>query len=229
MPHSLVIGGSGMLAGLVRSLTTRYSTVSVIARDSGKLSMLSADASGPGTIEELALDYGRDKDLTSALCKSQELHGPIDVTFAWVHHSSAPRAIAVAAGQVQGTFFHILGSAFGNPANPSLLSKWVSVVLSVNPNLDYRQIILGFVAEDEKRSRWLRNDEISTGCAAALESAGSLLVVGTVNPWSRRRASGKKLAVFNGGGRVSGHILGTQYLNRSGGKISQASGDTVPN
>ncbi len=49
--------------------------------------------------------------------------------------------------------------------------------------IDYQAVLLGFVVE-QGRSRWLANDEISSGVFAALESGSAFSIVGTVEPWS---------------------------------------------
>jgi hypothetical protein len=48
-----------------------------------------------------------------------------------------------------------------------------------------RLAVLGFVV-DNSQSRWLTNDEISTGVGRAMNSEDPVTIVGTVTPWSAR-------------------------------------------
>ncbi|MCY0908939.1 MAG: short-chain dehydrogenase, partial [Sulfobacillus thermotolerans] len=58
MKQALVLGGTGMLAGLIPALIDRGYWVTVIARDATRLSALgTAMAPKPPTITPLALDY----------------------------------------------------------------------------------------------------------------------------------------------------------------------------
>jgi hypothetical protein len=46
-------------------------------------------------------------------------------------------------------------------------------------------VVLGFVA-GETGSRWLTNDEISTGVLKAVDEDAPLSIVGETRPWSAR-------------------------------------------
>lgn len=180
--HTLVVGGSGMLAALCLRLAKEQGTVSVVARDLKRLSSLAGKAM-PGRIRPVAADYS---DAATFGCALDRLaHGKPDGVFCWVHDEVAPDAPLQAATHVRGTFWHILGSAVGDPAEPHVLSAWRERFRRHRPELIYRQIILGFVLEND-RSRWLTDAEISDGVYSAAQSGDALRIVGTIDPWSRR-------------------------------------------
>ena len=58
------------------------------------------------------------------------------------------------------------------------------------PNIQYRQVILGFVVEPGG-SRWLTHQEISTGVMAAVRRDAPYYVVGTVEPCRSGLSIGK--------------------------------------
>jgi hypothetical protein len=181
--HDLVVGGTGMLAGLCASLVAAGRTVSVIGRDGARLDALAATAG----IRPLAVDY-RDRDaLLPALTAATEASGPIERAICWIHHGTAPDAAVQIARQTGRLFCHILGSAAGDPARPQLVAGWRNRVLQARPGLTYRTVILGFVPGGAGRaSRWLSHDEIGNGVLAALQAGAPVSVVGTVEPWSAR-------------------------------------------
>ena len=57
--------------------------------------------------------------------------------------------------------------------------------MALYPNIQYRQVILGFVIEGG-RSRWLTHAEISGGVLDAVRNDRLFSIVGTVEPWSLR-------------------------------------------
>lgn len=181
--HDLVVGGTGMLAGLCASLAAAGRTVSVIGRNSVRLDALAATAG----VRPLAVDYRDGDALLPALAAAAEACGPIERAICWIHHGTAPDAAAQIARQTGRLFCHILGSAAGDPARPQLVAFWRNSVLQARPGLSYRTVILGFVPGGAGRaSRWLSHDEISTGVLAALQAGAPVAVVGSVEPWSAR-------------------------------------------
>jgi hypothetical protein len=181
--HDLVIGGSGMLAGLCLKLAQDGPTVSIVARDARRIQVLAGQVSG--RIAPAIADY-RDLDTFAyALSRAVGDHGRAGRTFCWVHDEIAPEVPLQAADHVDGPFWHILGSGAANPAEPQTLSGWRERFRRRWPKLDYRQIVLGFVLEAE-RSRWLTDAEISDGVYSAAQSCDVLRIVGTIDPWSRR-------------------------------------------
>ncbi len=172
--HALVIGGSGMLAGLCRSLQDRAERVSVMARNERRIR-----AVAPG-IEPVACDYNDGM----ALAETLALLEPPDLLIAWLHGRapSARRALAECVA-AEGRFVQVLGSAHGDPAHPERLTEMAAAADGLP--IDYQAVLLGFVV-DGGHSRWLSNAEISNGVLAAVASGAPLSTVGTVEPWSAR-------------------------------------------
>lgn len=115
-----------------------------------------------------------------------EQHGPITLAVCWIH-ATAPEALGqiaemVSARSASCRLFHVRGSAVANLAEGARrLPEW----LARYPQIQYRQVILGFVVE-QGASRWLTHQEISDGVISALRQDAPFSVVGTVEPWMLR-------------------------------------------
>ncbi len=156
LPHALVVGGTGMLAGLTRSLAERGHPVTVVARRPAEL--------GP-RVSQLELDYRDTEALRRGLAEAVRARGPIELAVAWIHAVApeAPRTVAdaVAAG---GLLVHVFGNR-------------VRLLDPAPAHLRYRQVRLGGVREPSG-FRWLTDGEISSGVLAALHAAGPIVEVG---------------------------------------------------
>jgi len=172
--HALVVGGSGMLAGLCRSLCAHAGRVSVMARNTRRILAI-----GP-QIEAIACDYNDGPALAEMLAPLE----PPDLVIAWIHGRApaARRALAECVA-AEGRLVQVLGSAHGDPSHPERLAEMAKAADGLP--IDYAAVVLGF-AVDAGRSRWLTNDEISNGVFAAIESGAAHSIVGTVEPWSSR-------------------------------------------
>jgi len=168
--HDLVIGGSGMLAGLVEA----------IARQGRRLERL---AKRHPNIHPLQLDYTHDAALDAGLARAVQAHGPLRRCVAWMHDDSKDRALRIAR-QVGEVYCEVLGSASADPARPEGLAEWQTLFAPLSqPKL--RLAVLGFTVEGGG-SRWLYDDEISAGALQALGSENPVTIVGTVTPWDAR-------------------------------------------
>ena len=180
--HDLVVGGSGMLAGLCVELAQAGRRVSVIAR--GKQPLAAIAARTPGILP-IAADYTDAVGLEQALRQAIGANGPIERAVCWIH-DSAPAAPLAIARHVQRLYCHVMGSAVANPAAPDEVTRWQRDFASL-PHLEYRIAVLGFVRHSARgRSRWLTDEEISSGVARALAEGGPVSIVGVVEPWSQR-------------------------------------------
>lgn len=179
MAHDLVIGGSGMLAGLVEKMADGTRTISVIARSPRRLQQLASRAQG---VQPLPCDYENTAALHQTIADATAQNGPIERAVCWIH-STAPDAMPIVAPFVSGSLVHLFGSAAADPSNPALLEGWQQKFEGMP--LNYKQVVLGFVREGSA-SRWLTNDEICAGVEKALNSNDKLTIVGTVTPWDAR-------------------------------------------
>jgi GrpB-like predicted nucleotidyltransferase (UPF0157 family) len=185
--HAVVVGGTGMLRGATLGLVVRGYDVSVVARNPRRLDDLRAAASGKGgVLRPVCVDY-RDADaLAFGIDDAARELGPPSLAVAWAH-SSAPDAPNVVARALDATgrpaeFFHLLGSAAGDPTKPE---EDRGDRFAAFRRLSYHQIVLGFVVE-AAGSRWLTDDEIAEGVLRAVDEHAPRRVVGVVEPWSSR-------------------------------------------
>jgi NAD(P)-dependent dehydrogenase (short-subunit alcohol dehydrogenase family) len=177
MRHVLVVGGSGMLAGLCERLA-RDNFVSVVGRDPARLRRLADRA--PGRISPIAIDYCNSQALAEALEGAAARHGRPDCTVCWAHDDEV---VLQVSDHVAGDFWHVLSSAAADPARPEILECWRERFCP--GELNYRQVVLGF-HDEAASSRWLSDAEISDGVWQAMQGGEALAIVGTVSPWSRR-------------------------------------------
>jgi glycine/D-amino acid oxidase-like deaminating enzyme len=179
MTRALVVGGSGMLAGVSLALARRGHDVVVIARNRERLEQLAAQTQG--NLHPLALDYRDTVALQTALEAATKERGPFDLAVVWIH-STAPEAPFVVARFVHGRYFHVLGSASADPSRPDTERRRRFARFA---RLDYREVVLGFVVE-RSRSRWLSHEEISQGVLEAIDTDARHFVVGVLEPWEAR-------------------------------------------
>jgi NAD(P)-dependent dehydrogenase (short-subunit alcohol dehydrogenase family) len=178
MEHDLVIGGSGMLAGLVRRLAAEGRQVTVIARGRERLQRLAAP-----NIHPLPLDYRDRAALEAGITRCIAETGPIARCVAWMHDDDLGRALWIAR-RVRDVYCQVLGSAAADPAHPDILAQWQQAFAPLHRPV-LRLAVLGFVLQGGA-SRWLSDTEISAGVRRALESDEAFTIVGTVTPWSMR-------------------------------------------
>ncbi|MCB0076481.1 MAG: hypothetical protein KDD73_03590 [Anaerolineales bacterium] len=183
--HTLIVGGTGMLAGAALQMARRSWRLTMIARTARSLqhfaNRLDADHRPPTLVRANYNDVARFAAVVDEIVAA---HGVPTLVVAWFHGDGAALRLAqqLAAGGTSCDFYHLLGSASANPATPldtqrRPFDQW--------PALRYHQIVLGFIIESG-RSRWLTNEEISAGTLYALHHQRSRHIIGTVEPWSAR-------------------------------------------
>ncbi|MGP4753845.1 hypothetical protein [Agrobacterium pusense] len=182
--HVLVVGGTGMLAECCSFLAGRGDNVTVLGRRQSRIDRVTAMCP-IGQCEGIAVDYRNDRATIEALEGIIERRGPFDETVCWVHEDQAPLA-HIYLGQLTGrSFYHVLSSQFADPANPARLSELRCRFQESVPGVAYKTIILGFVP-GTFGSRWLTNDEISSGVFEAVEREAEQSMIGKVDPWKSR-------------------------------------------
>lgn len=179
--HALVVGGTGMLAGVSLWLVEQGYHVSIIGRNKGRLERLKEQAAPhSGSMTPLAVDYCEGHALSDAIEQTIQRNGPIECVVSWIH-ATAPTALSTidlivsryAKGEWQ--LFHVRSSTASISKTPA----------KVSAKCDYHQIFLGFVL-CAHGSRWLTHDEIVSGVISAIENGQTETVVGTLEPWERR-------------------------------------------
>jgi len=172
--HALVVGGSGMLAGGCRALLNVSDNVSVMARDERRVRAIAP------AIHPVLCDYKDESAFATALAALD----PPDLIVAWIH-GRLPDTRRALAERVRpgGRFLQVLGSAHGDPSHPERLAEMAKAAEALP--IAYQSVVLGFFVESG-RSRWLTNNEISSGVFAAIRSGAPLSIIGTVEPWTAR-------------------------------------------
>jgi hypothetical protein len=165
--RSLVIGGSGMLAGTSLWLAELSKEVYVSGRNILKLQKL---VDKKRNIIPLIIDNKDQRNFKESLDK---IKGRIDLVVAWIHSDAKDsldvliRDLAYRRGETK--LYVINGIANGNQT------------VSPNENISYNIIRLGFIMENEN-SRWLTDEEISNGVISAIRSGKSDYTVGETGP-----------------------------------------------
>ena len=183
MQRALIVGGSGMLAGVTTGLATEYGmTVGVIARGQKGLERLTlASDAGPGRVVPMALDYHDIGRLRHWVAHFQLMEGPLDLVVAWIHQPESLVLEAIveeieAYRHMPWQFVQVSGSGRGVESLPRpALGAWGR----------YQRVVLGFVVE-AGRSRWLTHPEICQGVLDAIVGGQPLSVVGVLEPWGQR-------------------------------------------
>jgi hypothetical protein len=173
MERALIVGGTGMLAEVARTLSARGVATSVLARHVKRV---------PDGTHGIACDY-RDKD---AFVDAVRAAGPFDLAVVWIHSIAPDAPLALARVLTEPgepvRYVHVLGSAAADPAAPDLGRR---AAFESVPGVTYEEVILGFVP-GRFGSRWLHHHEISDGVVGAVDTPAARTVVGQVEPWSAR-------------------------------------------
>lgn len=192
-PHTLIVGGTGMLRDLCLSLALRGHAVSVIAQNPDRLNALKTDAARHGkVIHPLPVDYGHAVQLESRIRAAESLHGPISLAVCWVHGDS-PQALPTIAnclknrpkngaqGEPSPKLFHLISSGDTRPAIRAAIERLTKDF----PSIAWRRVLLGFKFK-QSGSRWLTHEEIWQGTLAAIDNDWTESVIGVVTPWEKR-------------------------------------------
>lgn len=172
--HALVIGGTGMLAGVSIFLATQGYSVSVIGRTAAKFERLK-DVCPPNTIFPIQIDYDSEA-LYTEIDKAIAERGPFDLIVSWTPNYRALERICEMNSQAESfRFIHVKGSR----------RYFENEEILIPTNCTYGKVFLGFVIEGET-SRWLTNDEISNGVIHQITSKGDERIVGQLIPYSAR-------------------------------------------
>ena len=178
-----------MLAMASLELAIATPPITILGRSRSKIDALVKQVP-EGAISPLVVDYTNLPALKHGLDEAIERRGPITTTIAWIH-GIGDEAHAIIADKMApgGVYIHVLGSAAADP-RAGVEARYAS--LRERESLEYREVILGFILEDEggsldrQRSRWLTHEEISRGVIDAIERASDRAIVGVVEPWSKR-------------------------------------------
>ncbi|MBO0603096.1 short-chain dehydrogenase [Sporosarcina sp. E16_3] len=172
--HALVIGGTGMLAGVCIHLAREDYSVSVIGRTLSKFKRLIVE-SPPNSIFPLTTDYDTD-DVYVEINKAIRERGPFDLIISWTpNYSMLERICEMNPGKSPFRLVHVKGSGRYFQDEPIRIPSLCS----------YRKVFLGFVKE-ESGSRWLTLDEIANGVIKQIETNEEVRIIGQIHPYKAR-------------------------------------------
>ncbi|MER6628587.1 hypothetical protein ABT301_10135 [Streptomyces sp. NPDC000987] len=187
---ALVVGGTGMLAGVVRGLVADGRRTAVVARSEEALNA-PADGAGPaGEVLPLSADYSDAGRFRAALRRARREAGLFRLAALWVHTPGRETALPVVAEVLaeDAVVVDVRGSAAADPTRervppPSVLDR---------APRDYRPVVLGFT-DGPAGPRRLTHQEISDG-VLAVARAGTRparedfrhWTIGRVRPWHDR-------------------------------------------
>lgn len=184
-PHALVIGGTGMLAGVTWGLAERGMVVTVVARRPERLTDR-ARTSARGAVHPLAVDYRDTRALVEGIASARRQRGPLQLVVCWIHDDAPAAADAIGSWLNHDghpcVYVRVLGSSTTDPSVPDAERE---ARMSRYAFLEYREVILGFKRLGSG-SRWLTDREIAAGVLAAIVGGARRQVVGVVQPWSAR-------------------------------------------
>lgn len=167
----LIIGGTGMLRKVVLELG-RNSVILVTGRREERLKEL---AGNNPNIFIFSGDYTDAIFIENLQEEIKNFSGIFDV-IAWVHQEGNKvhqEIFKLFNDQKSYRYYHVLSSKWGNP---KIIHPAKVEARSFN-NLDYRQVILGYM-NDRGKKRWLSDEEISDGVMEALRAETSVYYVG---------------------------------------------------
>lgn len=178
--HALVLGGTGMLQDVSLDIARRSREITSVARTHDSLETLDALIDPRVTHHQLALNW----DEPDAYLETIESHlvgtSPPELVVAWIHDTDV--ALRLTSLVSTSTFFHIIGSGSSVPAE---IATRFHEQFAPHASIDYAQVILGF-RRGAEGSRWLTDEEISSGVLEAIDREHHVHVVGTIEPWSDR-------------------------------------------
>lgn len=183
MKNALVLGATGMLAGLTTRLLEDGIRVYAIGRNPAGFATLRSHA-GPDLERHLtimALDYTDLSRLGRWIGQMQLMEGPLDLVVAWIHGPAKP-VLDVIGHEVEAY-----------RQSPWDLCHVQGIAASVRPPLTlselafcrYYSVTLGYVHVPGTVPRWLTHREIVQGVYGAIESRADQ-VVGIIQPFEGR-------------------------------------------
>lgn len=172
--HALVIGGTGMLAGVCIHLAREGFAVSVIGRTVPKFKRLQVE-SPPNSIFPLITDYDTE-DVFDEVNNAMRERGPFDLIISWTpNYSVLERICELNHAAKSFRLFHVKGSRRYFEDEP----------IQIPSQCNYRKVFLGFVMEGSG-SRWLTHHEIAHGVIQQIASDEKEGIIGQIYPYEQR-------------------------------------------
>ena len=181
--HTLIVGGTGMLAGASVALAARTEHVTSVARTRRSLAALDAVIadSGCGCVHHtLSLDWHAPERFLGEIERHVTATALPDLVVAWIHDDELALRLpeTLATPDRPPTFVHVVGSASGSARAVAAAAR--HRLERRQTAVRYRQVILG-ANRSGGGVRWLTHHEISAGVLEAMERGQARFVVGTVS------------------------------------------------
>lgn len=161
---ALVVGGTGMLAGLTAKLASEYKIVGVIGRTDGKLQLLAKQAEN---IVPIKSDYTDLDSFEESIKNFVHEYGKPALVVSWIHSGSdAPLLVA---NYCMADFYEVTGSSGREASDISHTHETKIAAKGIN----YHRVVLGSIG-----NRWLTNQEVSEGVYEAIHKAQAEYLVG---------------------------------------------------
>lgn len=166
-----------MLRAASVQLSLQSRRLTSVARTRASLAKLDGSLpNGHGLHHVLSLDWSDPAAFLAGVAEHIEATEQPDLVLAWVHDERLGIRLASRLRGRGVHFFHVIGSASSDPAHVAALAQREANLPS---NVAYHQVILGAVSHSG-HTRWLTNQEISSGALAAIHAAQARFVVGGV-------------------------------------------------
>ncbi|MFI5828404.1 hypothetical protein ACIA6C_14190 [Streptomyces sp. NPDC051578] len=179
----LVVGGTGMLAGVVGALVEEGLTTVVVSRRPPGPAAFGRHGAAGGLLVPVSGDYTEPVRFTEVLRDAAARTGPFGQAVLWVHAEGRPHAYAAVADTLadDALVVEVLGSRAAAPTAPAPRPP------EALSRTRHRGVVLGFTGHGPN-TRWLDHGEISAGVLAALRAPKDrgLHVIGRVRPWEDR-------------------------------------------
>ena len=172
--HALVIGGTGMLAGVCIHLAREGYSVSVIGRTVSKFSRLQVE-SPPNSIFPVITNYDT-VEVFDEINRAIRERGSFDLIISWTpNYSVLERICEMNHKDTRFRLFHVKGSRRYFEDEP----------IQIPSQCLYRKVFLGFVMEGSG-SRWLTHHEIAHGVIKQIATDEKEGIIGQIHPYEGR-------------------------------------------
>lgn len=175
----LIIGGTGMLRGTTEYFISNNFHVSIIGRDPQKLNYFTSKFPTKKTFNLISIDYTESISFLKVIEENIKNNGSFNIIISWVHSNGLNSFLqlidVVKKSNDQALLYHIKGSSFYDSAQNNSFNRLIK-----SNKLIYREIFLGYKRENNL-SRWLTNDEISSGVIKAIKSNNAISIIGRID------------------------------------------------
>jgi hypothetical protein len=184
MKHIFIAGGLGMLQKVTEYYIESEFIVTTLARNQDKLQRLKTKyPEAEDRIFLLAQDYNETDKALEKVQRTVHQIGTLDLALLWIHKTGQSfREQLISCflkNYKESVIYNLIGSSSVNPlelADTHLLQKYPA---------HYREIYLGYKREN-KKVRWLHDQEISEGVIAAMNNDLQINIIGEINPWAKK-------------------------------------------